>query len=317
VTELGSGNLFVRAAYVGAGLVDPICRGGRCRPAVAGHRGVPRERPENTIASFARAVERGADAIETDICATADGRFVLWHDADPDDPVALVRQAGAEGYAYRPDAPALGSPWRRPVRELSLAELRGHFRLVADGGGGGEKIEIPLLDDLFAWAAREERLERIFLDLKLTPRDLPRALELFDRLRAMLSEARFSRLAFHLLNIHREVVSALSKARAEAGDPQRLRVSADVERARAVHAAAAAGAPDVSLGCGERFWVGFRREVCDAVKARRRGRFGYVAVWTINGARRLRALAAAGVDAIVTDEPETLRRIAGAWQADC
>ena len=36
----------------------------------------------------------GADAIETDVCVTRDGEFVLWHDRRPDDKVALFRQAG-------------------------------------------------------------------------------------------------------------------------------------------------------------------------------------------------------------------------------
>ena len=319
MTRLGSGNLLVRAAYIGAGLIAPGCRHRGCRPTIAGHRGVPREFPENTLLSFERAIARGADAIETDICATADGRFVLWHDADPDERIAIVRQTGGENYAYRPDAPALGSRWRRPVRELSLAELRAHYRLVPDGGrtDGRDGIEIPLLEDLLAWAAGEPRLRRIFLDLKLAPHDLPRALELFEQLRRISAEPQLSHVVLHLLNVHRQVISGLAKAREEAGSPERLRVSADVELAGVVAAAESVGAPDVSLGCGERFWVGFRREVCAAIRARDRGRFGYVAVWTVNGARRLRELAAGGVDAIITDEPETLRRVAAAWQADC
>ena len=53
--------------------------------AVIGHRGVPEEAAENTIDSFAKAIELGADAIETDVCVTLDGHFVLWHDCHPDD----------------------------------------------------------------------------------------------------------------------------------------------------------------------------------------------------------------------------------------
>lgn len=40
---------------------------------VVGHRGAPREAAENTLASFAKAVDLGADAIETDVCVTRDG----------------------------------------------------------------------------------------------------------------------------------------------------------------------------------------------------------------------------------------------------
>ena len=60
-----------------------------------GHRGAARPAPENTLASFRKALDLEADAIETDVCVTRDGCFVLWHDAEPSESVALVRQLGA------------------------------------------------------------------------------------------------------------------------------------------------------------------------------------------------------------------------------
>ena len=44
------------------------------------HRGAKREFPENTLPAFARAFERGADAIELDVHATKDGVVVVHHD---------------------------------------------------------------------------------------------------------------------------------------------------------------------------------------------------------------------------------------------
>lgn len=44
------------------------------------HRGASRERPENTLAAFARAVELGADAAELDVHRTEDGVIVVHHD---------------------------------------------------------------------------------------------------------------------------------------------------------------------------------------------------------------------------------------------
>ena len=46
-----------------------------------GHRGAPREFPENTLPAFLRALERGAGAVELDVHATADGVVVVHHDA--------------------------------------------------------------------------------------------------------------------------------------------------------------------------------------------------------------------------------------------
>lgn len=46
-----------------------------------GHRGAKREHPENTVAAFKTAFERGADAIELDVHATRDGMVIVHHDA--------------------------------------------------------------------------------------------------------------------------------------------------------------------------------------------------------------------------------------------
>ena len=94
------------------------------RPELIGHRGAPRERPENTIPSFLRALDHGVDAIELDVHATADGVVVVHHDPVP---VAM---------APRPDLAG------RPIARLHSSELAG-FTV-----SGGEPI--PTLDDVLA-----------------------------------------------------------------------------------------------------------------------------------------------------------------------
>jgi glycerophosphoryl diester phosphodiesterase len=53
---------------------------GKSRPYVIAHRGNQTSCPENTLASFKRAIYDGADIIETDIHLTKDDEFVLIHD---------------------------------------------------------------------------------------------------------------------------------------------------------------------------------------------------------------------------------------------
>jgi glycerophosphoryl diester phosphodiesterase len=48
---------------------------------VIAHRGASWERPENTLEAFERAIEVGADFIELDVHAAADGTLVVTHDA--------------------------------------------------------------------------------------------------------------------------------------------------------------------------------------------------------------------------------------------
>jgi glycerophosphoryl diester phosphodiesterase len=52
------------------------------RPEIIAHRGASRERPENTLAAFARAVELGADAVELDVHRHADGTIRVHHDKE-------------------------------------------------------------------------------------------------------------------------------------------------------------------------------------------------------------------------------------------
>jgi glycerophosphoryl diester phosphodiesterase len=49
-------------------------------PLVIAHRGDSAHRPENTLASFASALEVGADLVEFDVQLTRDGAVVVLHD---------------------------------------------------------------------------------------------------------------------------------------------------------------------------------------------------------------------------------------------
>ncbi|MBP5226161.1 MAG: hypothetical protein J6336_02130, partial [Kiritimatiellae bacterium] len=49
-------------------------------PMIISHRGESADAPENTMAAFQLAVERGVDAMECDVYVTADGVPVIMHD---------------------------------------------------------------------------------------------------------------------------------------------------------------------------------------------------------------------------------------------
>ena len=93
------------------------------RPLVLGHRGASHDHPENTIVAFRAAMQQGADGVELDVMRCGSGEVVVVHD-DTLERLA-PGQAGAE----------------QRVRETPLGELR-RFDL-----GGGERI--PTLDAVF------------------------------------------------------------------------------------------------------------------------------------------------------------------------
>ena len=79
-------------------MAPPPVGSSRPRTERIGHRGAPREYPENTLPAFVRAIERGADGIELDVHVTADGMPVVHHDPDvpASDGRAGTRRALAE-----------------------------------------------------------------------------------------------------------------------------------------------------------------------------------------------------------------------------
>ncbi|MBN2556324.1 MAG: hypothetical protein JXA97_10340 [Anaerolineales bacterium] len=57
---------------------------GKLKPYLMAHRGNRATCPENTLAAFQRAIDEGADILETDLHLTRDGVFVCIHDAAVD-----------------------------------------------------------------------------------------------------------------------------------------------------------------------------------------------------------------------------------------
>ncbi len=283
------------------------------RPAaVIGHRGVPEEAAENTIDSFAKAVELGADAIETDVCVTRDGHFVLWHDCQPDNKVALFRQTGREGYLYEPDVPAVGSPWRKPVNELDLEDMRRHYGYVPREGERGPERRVPfiLLDDLLGWLPTEERLVLVCLDLKLGEKETASARELAKFVRESRRSGRIpERVRVALLCPEQEILQALLTESRREPLGKDVWIFADFELPGALDFAKRFGADCVSFGVSRRPWADFRDELGKVLAARDAGRIQSVIVWTVNDEKQLRELVGYGVDGILTDKPRLLRRI--------
>lgn len=109
-------------------------------PLVIAHRGDSAHRPENTLASFASALEVGATVVELDVQLTADGQVVVIHDPTLDRTTSgrgdvrrmtlrEVRSVSA-GYPAR-----FGDAWageRVPTFAEALALLRERARVLVE-----------------------------------------------------------------------------------------------------------------------------------------------------------------------------------------
>jgi glycerophosphoryl diester phosphodiesterase len=109
-------------------------------PLVIAHRGDSAHRPENTLASFASALEVGAALVELDVQLTGDGHVIVIHDPDLERTtngrgdvrrlaLAEVRSVSA-GYPDRFGAAYAGE--RVPTLSEALALLRGRARVLVE-----------------------------------------------------------------------------------------------------------------------------------------------------------------------------------------
>ncbi|RLQ86548.1 glycerophosphodiester phosphodiesterase [Mycetocola zhadangensis] len=145
-------------------------------PRVLAHRGLALHAPENTIAAFQAAVDVGAEYIETDVHATADGVAVLVHD-----PEIVVN-----GIA-------------RAVRDLTLDQLRqvdlgGGHRVPTLAGAlvafSGIRFNIDVKTELAAGpAAHAIRAELATDRVLVTSFDEGRRLRALDGLDGVVSSA--------------------------------------------------------------------------------------------------------------------------------
>ncbi len=100
-----------------------------------GHRGARAYAPENTLASFKKALEIGVDAVELDVRKTKDNQLVVIHDAD------VKRTTRGEGL----------------VSELTLKEIKSF------SAEKGEKI--PTLEETLDFL---DKKVKVFIELKET-----------------------------------------------------------------------------------------------------------------------------------------------------
>jgi glycerophosphoryl diester phosphodiesterase len=256
---------------------------------VIGHRGSAGEAPENTLPSFARALEAGAEILESDVHLTRDGVPVLLHDDEVD------RTTDGCGR----------------VAALTLAELRaldaGH-RFSPDGGRThpfrGRGVRVPTLAEALAAFPKA----RFNLELK---EDLPGLVENTldvieaaghperrlltsgeDRLMARLrAEVARRALPVALGASTGEVVAFLRAAierRPPPPGPMALQVPAE---------------------------FGGRPLVTRDFVAHAHAHGLVVHVWTIDEPDEMRSLLALGVDGIVSDFPGRLAEVIGAQAA--
>ena len=254
-------------------------------PEVHGHRGARAVAPENTMAGFRHAFAAGADAVELDVRATADGVLVVHHDA------TLSRALCAR---------ADGGPVPRglALRSLTAGALAA-FRCGGPGEDGPRTEPIPSLAEVLAWLRDEALPARagFSLDVEVKHEEgrPDHSAPPGELARLVLAELRRGDALRHVrvLSFSPAVLSAL-----HALDPELpLVVLGDGRSDDLVAVARAVGA----RGVGPRRSLLSKRRV-----ARYREAGLSVLTWTVNDEAGWDEAIGHGVDAIVTDDPAAL-----------
>ena len=240
---------------------------------VIAHRGGAGLRPENTLAAFRHAAALGADMLEMDLRATADGVIVVLHDATVD------RTTDGHG---RVDGLAL---------EL-LRRLDAGYRWTSDGGQTfpfrGRAILVPTLAEVLA------RLPQTRMTIEMKQQGAAFAVSVCALLResGMTPKVLVASFDHATLKAFREdcpeVASSMS--------------AREVRLFLAVRGAYTPPAPALHL-------PDRRGEMLLAtldIIAMARQRQLKVHVWTVNDEVRMRELLRLGVDGIITDRPDRL-----------
>ena len=289
---------------------------------IIGHRGADYYEVENTLPSFKKAIEvYGANALEMDLCFTADNEVVIWHDWDPDSIIALVRQMGLEPVVkYKPYIPDDG-PMRKPVHKLTLSELRTNFGFSLKKKSRRVEAYIPTLREMMAWAVTEPRLKFIILDTKI-PEDMEYITPtMMGKINDIIKEFSPS-FTIMVMTPKKNIVQAMKKAEPQLNYTYDIELPAGIVLDPQSYSAinhglevgnhfASSGRPTV-LELGP--WTTYRRLIAydmqqKAKYAATEKEFKKYIGWTINHNHELKCLVKMQVDGLVTDRPDRLKKI--------
>ncbi|GAB4349728.1 MAG: glycerophosphodiester phosphodiesterase [Candidatus Abyssubacteria bacterium] len=237
------------------------------KPLIFGHRGVPCEAPENTVASFQRAVELGLDGVELDVQLCKSGELVVFHDFRVDkltDGTGLVADLSFEEIR-RLDAGSHFSEKFRNERIPTLEEVLGIL-------GGRMLVNVELKQETLGDRGLESRASGLIKKMGLSTSVILSSFNPFSIWRAGRAQP--------------DMACALLFA-----DDQPL------------HLRRAWAARVLELdGLHPRFPL-----ISDALMKRARAKGWFVGTWTVDDPREAERLVEAGVDIIISNRPAQLR----------
>lgn len=287
-----------------------------------GHRGARGLMPENTLPAFAKALAIGVSTLELDLAVTRDRQVVVMH--NPRFEPEITRQGNGDWLLQ--SSPSIHSMTLHQVKTYDVGRLNPG-RKYAERYPDQQAIDgtrVPTLGEVFELVDKaDNRWVRFNIEVKIDPRNpllthppeefVAAVIEVI-RSYGMTQRVTVQSFDWRALQAVQELApeiktSYLTVDQDWLSNPQTGKPGKspwlnnydvddfDGSAARAIKAA------------GGSIWSAYHKEVnARAIKAAQRLGLA-VTVWTVNDTSRMRELIEMGVDGIITDYPDRLRRV--------
>lgn len=239
---------------------------------IIAHRGFSALAPENTLASFRLAWEKGADACELDLYLTTDGKIVITHDEN------IKRVSGMDKLVAKSSSEELfaldvGS-WKSPAWK-------------------GEKM--PTLDQALATMPMGQK--RFFLEIKCGAEVVPALQQVLEPMKSRTGQLVVIAFNREAAVKTKQAMPWLEVYLLASGKNKIKRPRTDL--AELIASTKEAGLDGLDLGADWSWSEAMVKQVHEAGLS--------LYVWTVNDAEKARQLAKFGVDGITTDDPVMVR----------
>ena len=305
-----------------------------------GHRGAPYYLPENTIASFKKALDLGANGLEFDLCLTKDEKIIIFHDTKPIKHPSQLDRTVFENLPYELVSPEFTKDGRYvlikklsdgkyktvekiqvhaddeyDIINLTLEQIRKFYRYHHVDG---VEYAIPDLDEFLDFASSErERLHFLFFDIKNPDWDEKKHQDHFLKYGTLIGETlrKYPALPQRMVicNPSKQVLQYLKQSVTHTGE-KRCEFAYDAAGSFGAlfgskeNPLSIARIMDNSVvSIGRLFRPGNLEEIAEATQDRdynARSKLTTVLHWTLNDPSQMYHSFTAGVNGILTDKPD-------------
>jgi glycerophosphoryl diester phosphodiesterase len=288
-----------------------------------GHRGARGLAPENTLPAFATALSLGVTTLELDAGITKDGVVVIFHDSalNPD----ITR--GKDGKWLEERGPTIYSLTFTELQGYDVGRLKpntGYARNFPDQKAA-DGTRIPRLADLFALVRRSGNGEvRFNIETKLSPlkpdetpdpEGFVKALIELIRKEGMESRVSIQSFDWRTLQAVKKIAPEIPTVCLTAQQRFLDNIGADTSAGSAWTAGYRyrdyGSVPKMVKAAGGGIWSPYFGDLTEANLKEAHDLGLKVIVWTVNDPIRIKKMLDLGVDGLISDRPDLVRRVMG------